>query len=1012
MKEKEKGKVCKKVISVLSIIAILAGGIPFSSEVRAADSEDNGSAISSDSEASQNLFRYGTIEGGIRINGYTGDAEILEIPEQIDGEKVISIGYGAFENCKNIIQVVIPEGVSYIAANAFDGCSNLAKVTIPSSVTDISINFSGCYNLENLDVAEENEIYASEDGVLFNKEKSTLLLCPRGKKGQYTVPATVTKIDFMAFEYSDLTDIVIQEGLTTVENDVFFGSSIESISLPDSLTAISSGMFYDCDNLKTLYIPKGVSKIGSDAFGSCENIEFFSVSEDSTYFSAIEGVLFNKAKTKVVKCPPKMEGKYTLPSTVTSIDGYAFANCQKLTEISMPSKVTAIGDAAFMGCSNLIDVTIPENVSSIGEAAFSGCTNLAAITFNKNTKTIKANAFSDCEKLESVTLPQNLNSIKKNAFLGCTNLVSVEIASENTSYISIEGVLYNKEMTELVICPNGKKDNLNLPEGITSLVPENTGILASEILDGCQITSITLPSTYAGFSDSIYRFGGCTALEEINVSRDHEDFCSVDGVVYEKNMKKVVMCPQGRKREYKMPDTVEEIYKYAFYKCKNLTDVTISKNVSVISYNNFYQCVMDSVVIPEGVAKIEGYAFEGCTIKKLCIPKSVSAIDKTAYGFEYDMWDMVDKKLENQPVIGCEKDSFAYSDAITKGLTVELAVSILIKDYKPDKKYDGLAIENPGENHLTLNSVEYNELIFTWYRDSVVEVNKLKTMPVNAGTYILVISIEENAERKGVSVQRTVKIEKADQPSTMPASKIQTAFTSKTVKDVSLPKNWAWQSKDMEKPLNAGTEVTATAEYVGSDKGNYEKETVKVSITRLNDTSDSNLKKGQTFTDKKSKAVYTVTKAGKKNGCVTYTKLKNANAKSVTVPSVVTINGVTYKVTAIAANAFKSNKKITSISIGSNVMTIGNRAFYKCVSIKKVTIPAKVNKIGKQAFYGCKNLKTINIKTTKLTSRNVGSQAFKKINTKASIKVPKRKLTSYKKILRAKGVSTKAKIKK
>ena len=140
-------------------------------------------------------------------------------------------------------------------------------------------------------------------------------------------------------------------------------------------------------------------------------------------------------------------------------------------------------------------------------------------------------------------------------------------------------------------------------------------------------------------------------------------------------------------------------------------------------------------------------------------------------------------------------------------------------------------------------------------------------------------------------------------------------------------------------------------------------------------------------------------------------------------------------VTTIGANAFSNCNKMTKITLGKNVTTIGKnafggctmlssvtlpsklskieeKAFYKCTKLKSITIPAKVKKIGKKAFYGCKNLKKITIKTTKLTKKNVGSNAFKGINSKATIKVPKKKLKSYKQMLRAKGVGSKAKIKK
>lgn len=1012
MKKRNLPYVCKKTISTLLAITIFFGYPAFSSTVCAAETNNNRPELLSASRTTQASLQYESVKGGICVSGYTGNPEIVEIPGQIDGQTVISIGYGAFEDCKTLTQVIIPEGVTAIAGNAFDGCSSLMRVTIPSTITEFSVDFLKCTSLENFEVAAANESYASEDGVLFNKDKSTLLQCPCAKKGQYTIPATVKTIDFMAFRLSNLTEIVIPEGVTSVGNYAFSASSIESISLPDSLTKISSGMFSGCQNLKTIHIPKGVSKISSDVFSDCDNIESFTVSAENPYLTAIEGVIYNKAKTKVIQCPPKKEGSYTIPDTVTSIGAYAFAYCSELTEISLPSKLTAISDAAFMYCSGLTDVTIPANVGSIGDSAFSGCANIETVAFNKNTKSIDGYAFSGCKKLKSVTLPQNLTSIKMTAFQRCTALTNIEIGPANTNYTSNDGVLYNKDMTKLIICPNGKTDNLTLPEGITSLLPENNGALTFEILDGCQISSITLPSTYSGFSDSIYRFGGCAALEEVNISENHEKFRSVDGVVYDKNVEKLIMCPRGRKQPYQMPDTVTSINKYAFYNCKNLSDVTISKNVASINYNNFYGCTIDTVLIPEGVSKIAGYAFEGCTIKKLCIANSVTDISKTSYGYIYDYSDIADKKMENLPIICCEKGSYAYNDAKEKGFTIDLPVSIKIKDYQPDKKYDSLAVEQPKNSQLIINSAEYEEITFTWYRNSVAETNKLETAPVNTGTYILVISLGENEERKETSIQKTVKISKAGQPPTMPEADIQAGSASKKVKDVPLPKNWVWLSQDMEKPLQAGIKVTAKAEYSGSDKGNYEKETVEVSITRLSNPSEHNLKKGQTFTDKKSNAVYTVTKIGQKNGCVAYTKLKNKKAKSASIPGTVTINGVSYKVTSVSANAFSNNKKITGISIGSNVITIGNKAFYGCTSLRKVTIPVKVSKIGKQAFYGCRNLKTINIKTAKLTRKNIGSRAFQKTNTKITIKVPKRKLADYKKILRTKGISTKAKIKK
>lgn len=168
---------------------------------------------------------------------------------------------------------------------------------------------------------------------------------------------------------------------------------------------------------------------------------------------------------------------------------------------------------------------------------------------------------------------------------------------------------------------------------------------------------------------------------------------------------------------------------------------------------------------------------------------------------------------------------------------------------------------------------------------------------------------------------------------------------------------------------------------------------------------------------------------------VAFTMPASKNKTSIVIPDTITVDGIVCKVTSIADGAFKNNKKVKKVVIGSNVttiganafsgctklnsLTIGNnvtsigaKAFYKCTALKKTVIPANVSKIGKQAFYGCKNLKTLTIKAETLSNTSVGSKAFSGINKKATVKVPKKNLKAYKKLLKAKGVSSSVKIKK
>ena len=168
------------------------------------------------------------------------------------------------------------------------------------------------------------------------------------------------------------------------------------------------------------------------------------------------------------------------------------------------------------------------------------------------------------------------------------------------------------------------------------------------------------------------------------------------------------------------------------------------------------------------------------------------------------------------------------------------------------------------------------------------------------------------------------------------------------------------------------------------------------------------LKKGDVITDRASRAKYKVTNAAKK--MVEYIVPTDKKAKKVTIPASITVNGVSYQVTSVAKNAFYKNASVTTITIGNNVTSIGANAFSNCKKLTSVTVGKYVKTIGKRAFYNCKKIKTITIKSTKLTKKTVGAQAFKNVNAKAKVKVPKSVKKSYQKLLVAKGLNKKVKI--
>ena len=194
-------------------------------------------------------FEYELLEvDTVMITGYTGYADALEIPSEIDGKKVTSIGDVAFENCDSLTSVTIPDSVTTIGDWAFAWCDSLTSVTIPGSVTTIGdYAFAWCDSLTSVNVSVNNQNYSSQNGVLFNKDKTMLIQYPIGKEDkEYTIPDSVTTIGDKAFE------------------DCY---SLTSVTIGNSVTTIGDWAFYYCDSLTSVTIPDSVESIGYQAFG-------------------------------------------------------------------------------------------------------------------------------------------------------------------------------------------------------------------------------------------------------------------------------------------------------------------------------------------------------------------------------------------------------------------------------------------------------------------------------------------------------------------------------------------------------------------------------------------------------------------------------------------------------------------------------------------------------------------------------------------------------------------------
>jgi hypothetical protein len=310
----------------------------------------------------------------------------------------------------------IPDYTFYDEDNE-KGCEMLVNVNIPNSVTSIGEGaFGGCNNLTAINVEPGNNAYSSQEGVLFNKDKTELISYPLGKAGEYTIPDSVKSIGegvfadctnltninipnsvknigHFAFGYcTSLTNVTIPDSVTSMGGGVFYGcTSLKNVTIGNNITSIntyyddeydfSAGTFEDCTDLTSVIIGNGVTSIGERAFYGCTSLTAINVDPGNSAYSSQEGVLFNKDKTELISYPLGKAGEYTIPNSVKNIGNRAFANCTSLISITIPNSVTKIGSGAFTYCSGLTSVTIPNSVTSIASEAFLRCNNLTSVTF-------------------------------------------------------------------------------------------------------------------------------------------------------------------------------------------------------------------------------------------------------------------------------------------------------------------------------------------------------------------------------------------------------------------------------------------------------------------------------------------------------------------------------------------------------------------------------------------------------------------------------------------------------
>ena len=421
---------------------------------------------------------------------------------------------------------------------------------------------------------------------------------------------SVTSIGDSAFNADNieacknLTSIIIPDSVTMIGDYAFDGcTSLTSVTIPDSVTSIGGCAFWCCTGLTSVTIPDSVISIGDSAFWGCTGLTSVIIPDSVTsigYFA----FLGCTGLTSV-----------TIPDSVTMIGDYAFDGCTGLTSITIPGSVTSIGSSAFYKCTGLTSITIPDSVTSIGDWSFRECTSLTSVIIPDSVTSIGDSAFWGCTGLTSVTIPDSVTNIGEGAFGWCTSLTEIIVDSNNKSYISKNGILFDKNLEIIVCYPGGKIGSFTIPDGVTKI--EN------DAFSGCTgLTSVTIPGSVTKIGDSA--FNECTSLTSITIPDSVTSIGS--GAFYKCTGLTSITIPDSVTSigdsafgdctgltSITIPDSVTRIGYDAFYGCTSLTSITISDSVTSIGWGAFYKCTgLTSITIPNSFTSIESYAFYNC----------------------------------------------------------------------------------------------------------------------------------------------------------------------------------------------------------------------------------------------------------------------------------------------------------------------------------------------------------------------------------------------------------------
>ena len=549
-------------------------------------------------------------------------------------DNVISIPKYAFYNCQSLKSIAFQTGRTNeieIGEWAFYGCTTVETISLPAkfnvNLENLTLVLDMIENLKSITVENGGTTYGSVGGMLTNKEKNTILYCPKAYAGAVSIPNGITSIGDRAFvERQKITAITIPVWVTNIGASAFEAcQGVKEItfkgSRSDNLTIGDSAFLY-CTDVTTITfegnganeLDTGKVTIGANAFSNVRADSRGTLRSGSTRLTTVnigDGV------------------------NITSIGNKAFYYQSKLRELNIAEGVSigSIGQYAFDKCERLITVTIPASVTKIAEYAFSRCTSLTVVDFRTDGNAaleISNYAFNGCTKLGQILLPDRLNEFKSAAFEGCDALKAILVTATNPNYLNdANGILYKKNanntLSELLFYPKGLAQELG---GVIDNLPNTlTKIGGSAFSANKYLVSITIPKTVTTIDVSA--FANCENLKTVNFQ--------AGGTTLTVGSKAFLGCTalEG----FQLPAYTTSIGANAFENCA-FTSFTVPAKVTSIGLAAFKNCknleelkfnTTGSLTVSVGGAASTG-TFVGCdALKTVAFPKGLTELGKYAF---------------------------------------------------------------------------------------------------------------------------------------------------------------------------------------------------------------------------------------------------------------------------------------------------------------------------------------------------------------------------------------------